>query len=364
MTAPNSIGNILRLSTFGESHGKAVGGVLEGLPAGFLIDFDHIKLMLKRRATHNSFFGSQRSEPDEVEFLSGLDEFYTTGAPIAFMIRNLDAKKSDYKEILNAFRPSHADYTYFMKYGKVQSGGGRSSARETVARVVAGALAIQWLKKNGIQISAYVKSIGNVSMPEIDKKFADKTIETSLVRCPDKHLSELMLKELKLASDSGDTLGGIIHAIVRHCPVGMGEPVFNKLNAALAYYMMSIPSVKGIEFGSGFNAAAKKGSEMNDPFSKSQQKITTLSNHSGGIQGGISNGADITFNIAFKPVSSIKTVQQTVDKNGKPVTLQINGRHDVCVVPRAVPIVESMTALCILDFWLMNRMNNNGLGNE
>ena len=364
MSAFNSIGNILRLSTFGESHGSAIGGVLEGLPPGFSIDPDHIKQMLLRRATHTSFFSSQRAEPDDVEFIAGLVDNTTTGAPLAFLIHNKDARKSDYDAHKDVFRPSHADYTYFVKYGTSQSGGGRASARETVARVVAGAIAIQILRNEGVTISAFVKSIGDISMPDLTDYYSVEAIESSVVRCPDVVTSDRMLKVLKQAADSGDTLGGVVHADIRGCPPGMGEPVYYKLNAALAFYILSIPSTKAIEFGDGFDMSTKNGSAINDSFVFDGKKVTTLTNHSSGIQGGISNGEAIRLNVAFKPISSIQIEQQSINIEGNAVKLKIGGRHDVCVVPRAIPIVESMIALCLLDFLLINRIYSRGLRNE
>ena len=323
----NTLGKILTLTTFGESHGPAMGGVLDGMPAGVDIDLDALQRFVDRRRTGQTADSSTRDEQDRVEVLSGIWQGKTLGTPIGFIVRNTDARSADYDDIARCYRPNHADFTWEKKYGLRDSrGGGRASARETVARVVAGGIAIQALNKLGITIEA--------------------------AACP------VDTAELQRAMAEGDTLGGIIECTVKGVPVGLGEPLFGKLHAQLAAAMMSIPSVHGFEYGDGFDLAAKRGSEVMDLFERrADGSIGTLTNHSGGIQGGISNGEDIVMRIAFKPVPTLMREVPTVDRNGNPVTLQPRGRHDVCVVPRAVPIVEAMAALVILDNYLIKKTN-------
>jgi len=349
--AGNTFGNIFRLTTFGESHGKAIGGVIDGCPAGLQLDVVAIQTDLNRRKPGQSEIVTQRKEPDEVNFLSGIFEGVTTGTPIGFTIENADQKSRDYSHIKDAYRPSHADYTYDKKYGiRDYRGGGRSSARETACRVVAGAVAKQLLKD--IKINAFTSSVGDifVNKPYQDLDF-NKT-EANLVRCPDEAVAEKMIARIKEIRKQGDTIGGTITCVLQNVPVGLGEPVFDKLHAELGKAMLSINAVKGFEYGSGFCGVSMKGSEHNDLFNADG---TTQTNLSGGIQGGISNGMDIYFRVAFKPVSTIMQKQKTLDKYGNIVEIQGRGRHDPCVVPRAVPIVEAMAALVIADYYLLNK---------
>ena len=347
----NSFGNIFRLTTFGESHGEAIGGIIDGCPAGHKMDFTHISNEMQKRKPGQSNIVTQRKEEDVVEFLSGIFEGKTTGTPIGFLIKNNDQKSKDYDHLKNSFRPSHADFVYEKKYGlRDYRGGGRSSARETACRVVAGAIAKQILDK--IEINAYTKSIGNISLNENYILDNPKNIEDSLVRCPDKNTSENMINEIKTARKNGDTLGGVVKCVIKNVPVGLGEPIFNKLHSELGRAMLSINAVKGFEYGSGFKGTTMKGSEHNDII---QVDETTLSNHSGGIQGGISNGMNIYFNVAFKPVATIMKDQATINSRGKDSIIKGKGRHDPCVVPRAIPIVEAMAAMVILDYYLINK---------
>lgn len=356
----NSFGKLFKLSSFGESHGAAIGGIIEGCPAGLNINVDFIQNELKRRRPGQSTVSSPRAETDEVEFLSGIFEGRSTGTPIGFIIRNADVKSADYDEIQQKYRPSHADYTYDQKYGfRDYRGGGRSSARETACRVVAGAIAKLLLADFDIKITAFVQQVGKI---KIEKSFDEldlTAIENNIVRCPDAETATQMIEAIESAREQGDTLGGIIHCSAINVPAGWGEPVFDKLNALLAHAMLSINAVKGFELGSGFEGTTHFGSEQNDEFIRDAdaQKTTTSSNNSGGIQGGISNGMPIYFNVAFKPVATIKQKQKTVDQAGKPVFLEAKGRHDPCVLPRAVPIVESMTALVLADLMLLSRTN-------
>ena len=339
----NTIGKILTLTTFGESHGPAMGGVLDGMPACVDIDLDALQRFVDRRRTGQTIGSSARGEQDRVEVLSGIWQGKTLGTPIGFIIRNTDARSDDYEQIAQCYRPNHADYTWEKKYGIGDPrGGGRASARETVARVVAGGIAIQALNRLGITIEASVAQIGNCQCR--DAKSCVSHLEND--------------KELKRAMAEGDTLGGIIGCVVKGVPAGLGEPLFGKLHAQLAAAMMSIPSVHGFEYGDGFEMAAKRGSEVMDLFEKrADGTIGTVTNHSGGIQGGISNGEDITMRIAFKPVPTLMRDVPTVDRDGNPVTLQPRGRHDACVLPRALPIVEAMAALVILDNYLIKKTN-------
>ncbi len=349
--AGNTFGNIFKITTFGESHGVALGGVIDGCPAGIELDFDAITTDLQRRKPGQSTIVTQRKEEDEVEFLSGIFEGKTTGTPIGFQIRNTNQKSKDYTHIQNNYRPSHADYVFDQKYGfRDYRGGGRSSARETASRVVAGAVAKQFLK--GISIQAFVSSVGDIF---IDKPYQEldlsKTEET-IIRCPDLDIAEKMIQRVKEIKKQGDTIGGTITCVIKNVPVGLGEPVFDKLHAELGKAMLSINAVKGFEYGSGFCGAKMKGSEHNDQFNTDG---TTKTNLSGGIQGGISNGMDIYFRVAFKPVATIMQKQTSINKQGEEITLEAKGRHDPCVVPRAVPIVEAMAALVLADYMLLNR---------
>jgi chorismate synthase len=358
--AGSSIGVIFQLHTFGESHGIAVGGIIDGCPPNFKIDFDKLQSQVNRRRPGQSTIVSPRNESDKVEILSGVIDNVTTGAPIAFLVKNENQKSSDYNELKDVFRPSHADFTYQAKYGiRDYRGGGRSSARETVSRVIAGGIAAQILELENITIRAFVSQIGPIKLHPILKQPSLEEVDANLVRCPDAQIAAQMVEYIELLRDQGDTTGGEIQVIVEGVPAGLGEPVFDKLHADLGKAMLSINAVKGFEIGSGFSAVAMKGSEHNDAFySDADGKVRTKSNHSGGIQGGISNGEQITFKIAFKPVASIKSAQQTINTDGESVDLSVKGRHDPCVVPRAVPIVEGMTSLVLLDHLLRAKAIN------
>ncbi len=349
--AGNTFGNLFRVTTFGESHGVAIGGVIDGCPSGVKLDLEAIQTELNRRKPGQSAIVTQRKEPDTVEFYSGIFEGITTGTPIGFAIKNANQKSKDYSHIKDSYRPSHADYTYDQKYGiRDYRGGGRSSARETASRVVAGAIAKQVL--SDISFNAYVSGVGNI---KLNKKHADldfSLTESNIVRCPDIEKATEMENYIKQIRKEGDTVGGIVSCVISGVPIGLGEPAFDKLHAELGKAMLSINAVKGFEYGSGFEGASLKGSQHNDLFNTDG---TTKTNLSGGIQGGISNGMDIYFNVAFKPVATIMQDQETIDKEGAIVTMQGKGRHDPCVVPRAVPIVEAMAALVLVDYWLMNR---------
>ncbi len=348
----STLGTIFTLTTFGESHGKAMGGVIEGFPAEITLDLALVQQELNKRRPGQSELVSARNEKDQVEFLSGIFEGKSTGTPIGFIILNENQESKDYSHIKNTYRPSHADFTFDKKYGiRDYRGGGRASARETVCRVVAGALAKQALNVMGIKFSTYVTQIGEVKI-ESQEFFKSEAIEKSLVRCPIKEVSNKMEGLISEVKKEGDTLGGIIQCIVKNVPAGLGEPVFDKLHASLGKSMLSINAVKGFEIGSGFESASMKGSDHNDVF---DTKETTISNFSGGIQGGISNGMPIVFRVAFKPVATIMKSQDSIDKNGNKVRIEGKGRHDACVVPRAVPIVESMAAITLLDYYLRNK---------
>ncbi|MBN4077532.1 chorismate synthase, partial [bacterium AH-315-C20] len=352
----NSFGEIFRLTTFGESHGKAIGGVIDGCPSNIQLDLEKIQAQLDRRRPGQSKISTERSESDTVEFLSGIIDDKTLGTPIGFTIKNKDHQSKDYDKLKDVYRPSHADYTYEKKYGiRDHRGGGRSSARETACRVVAGAIAQQILKQMGIRITAYVHSIGSISLSTSYHDLDLSKIENNMVRCPDEELAAKMEDLIKETKEAGDSLGGIIQCVVSGMPIGLGEPVFDRLNADLAKAMFSINTVKGFELGSGFKAASLKGSEHNDAFEKSGDTVTTKTNNSGGIQGGISNGEDIHFKVAFKPVATIARSQSTVSTSGEEVEIRAKGRHDPCVVPRAVPIVEAMCAITLLDHYLRNQ---------
>ncbi len=356
--AGNCFGKILRLASFGESHGKAVGGVLDGFPAGVTIDEDFIQKELNRRRPGQSKWVSPRQEEDHLEILSGVFDGKSTGTPIGFVVWNKDHHSADYSHIKEVYRPSHADFTYDQKYGfRDYRGGGRSSARETIARVAAGAFAKLLLRHAGMEITAYVHRIGEVAMPEEPERIDPVLTEASPMRCPDKKTTEKMIKLVEQTAKEGDTLGGAIVCLVHHVPVGLGEPVFDKLHADLGKAMLSINAVKGFEIGSGFAAARMKGSEHNDLFEKRGETITTKTNFSGGVQGGISNGNVIRFKVAFKPIATLMKSQPSVDKDGNEIVLEGKGRHDVTVVPRAVPIVEAMAALVLADHWLLRRLS-------
>jgi chorismate synthase len=349
--AGNSYGTVYKVTTFGESHGAALGGIIDGCPAGIALDFEAIQHEMTRRKPGQSAIVTQRKEPDEVQFLSGIFEGKTTGTPIGFVIPNTNQKSDDYSHIANSYRPSHADYVYEKKYGlRDYRGGGRSSARETASRVVAGAIAKQFLKE--VKITAFVSSVGNIKMEKSYQELDFAEIEKNPVRCPDPELAARMEEEIRVIKKQGDTIGGVVTCVIQNVPIGLGEPVFDKLHAELGKAMLSINAVKGFEYGSGFHGATMKGSEHNDLYNNDG---TTKTNLSGGIQGGISNGMDIYFNVAFKPVATLIQMQQTIDKDGNYVDMMGKGRHDPCVVPRAVPIVEAMAAIVLTDFYLMNK---------
>jgi len=352
----NTYGNIFTLTTFGESHGEAIGGVVDGMPAGIDIDMDFIQAELNRRRPGQSAITTSRNEPDKVEFLSGVFEGKTTGCPIGFMVKNTNQHSNDYDNMRNLFRPSHADYTYTNKYGeRDHRGGGRSSARITISRCVAGALAKLALQQLGISICAYTSQVGGIKLERDYRKYDLTKTETNAVRCPDTEKAAEMEQLISEIKAKGDTIGGIITCIIKGCPAGLGEPEFGKLHAALGSAMLSINAVKGFEYGEGFDGVNALGSEQNDVFTTETGGISTRTNHSGGIQGGISNGEDIYFRVAFKPVATLLMQQNTIDKDGNATTLTARGRHDPCVLPRAVPIVEAMAAMTILDYYLMSR---------
>jgi chorismate synthase len=352
----NSFGKLFRLHSFGESHGPALGGILDGCPAGLELDMDFIQKELDRRKPGQSSIVTQRKESDTVEFLSGVYEGKTTGTPIGFLIRNENQKSKDYDHITDIYRPSHADYTYDVKYGfRDPRGGGRSSARETVARVTAGAIAKLFLKTAGIQIHAYTSQVGDIRLLKHYQELDHSLTDTNSVRCPDTLLAETMIHRIEQVRKEGDTIGGVVTCFATGVPAGLGEPVFDKLHADLGKAMLGINAVKGFEYGSGFDGVRMKGSEHNDLFSGGDKPIHTLSNRSGGIQGGISNGEDIYFRVAFKPVATIMQKQQTVNSKGEELEMSGKGRHDPCVLPRAVPIVEAMTALVLADHLLLSR---------
>jgi chorismate synthase len=351
--AGNSFGKIFKLTTFGESHGPAIGGIIDGCPAGISLDFDAIQAEMQRRKPGQSAIVTQRKEEDEVKFLSGIFEGKTTGTSISFIIENTDQKSKDYSHIETIYRPSHADFTYDKKYGiRDYRGGGRSSARETACRVVAGAIAKQLLKE--IKITAYVSSVGAIELKKPYSELDFSEIEKNPVRCADAKMAVEMEEYIKTIRKEGDTIGGTVSCVIQNVPIGLGEPVFDKLHAELGKAMLSINAVKGFEYGSGFAGTAMKGSEHNDLFN---QDGSTKTNHSGGIQGGISNGGDIYFKVAFKPVATIMQKQETIDSKGNKAEAEGKGRHDPCVVPRAVPIVEAMAALVLADFYLLNKIS-------
>ncbi len=393
----NTFGNIFRLTTFGESHGVAVGGVIDGMPAGIEVDEDFLQREMARRRPGQSAITTGRNEADHVELLSGVFEGKTTGTPIGFEVRNANQHSNDYENIRNLYRPSHADYTYTQKYGlRDHRGGGRSSARETLSRVVGGAFAKMALRQLGIEVTAYTSQVGNICLDPDWARYDFTQIEQNPVRCPDPEKAAQMEALIKEVKAEGDTIGGVVTCVIRNVPVGLGEPVFGRLNAALGHAMLSINACKGFEYGLGFADCGRRGSEMIDTFlttsepqnlrtsqphnlttsqphnlrtsephdlttsqphnlTTSQPHLITSSNHSGGIQGGISNGMPIYFRCAFKPVATLLKEVETVDKDGNPTVLHARGRHDPCVLPRAVPIVEAMAAITLLDYYLMNK---------
>ncbi len=354
--AGNTFGTLFRLTTFGESHGVALGGIIDGCPAGLKIDIDFVKSELQRRKPGQSHITTQRKEEDEVKFLSGIFEGKTTGHPIGFTIENTNQKSNDYEHIKDAYRPSHADFTYQEKYGiRDYRGGGRSSARETACRIVGGAIAKLYLKHLNVSIQAYVSQVGHI---KLEKKYQDLDLsktEESIIRCPDAATAYNMVSYIEDIRKEGNTIGGIVSCVIKGTPIGLGEPVFDRLHADLGKAILSINAVKGFEYGEGFNSISFKGSELNDAFTSTDGKVNTSTNYSGGIQGGISNGQDIYFNVAFKPVATIMQDQQSVDKDGNEMVVKGRGRHDPCVLPRAVPIVESMAALVLVDHILRNK---------
>ena len=351
----NVFGNLFTLTTFGESHGQAIGGVIDGFPSGIEIDTEYIQTELDRRRPGQSKITTGRKEADRIEILSGIFEGKSTGCPIGFIVKNGNQHSTDYENLRNVYRPSHADFTYHMKYGiRDHRGGGRSSARETISRCVGGAFAKIALKKLGISINAYTSQVGNICLCKDYKQYDLSIAETNNVRCPDAEKAKLMESLIEDAKNAGDTIGGVITCVIKGCPIGLGEPAFDKLQSMLAGAIMSINAAKGFEYGEGFDSATKRGSEQNDIFTKKNGEISTQSNHSGGIQGGISNGQDIYFRVAFKPVATLLMEQPTVNKDGMATTLQVKGRHDPCVLPRAVPIVESMAAMVLMDAYLIN----------
>ncbi len=370
----NTFGNLFTLTTFGESHGVAVGGVIDGFPAGIEIDMDFVQSELNRRRPGQSHITTSRNEADKVKFLSGVFEGKSTGTPIGFEVRNTNQHSQDYENMRCLFRPSHADYTYHEKYGiRDHRGGGRSSARITIARCVGGALAKLALRQLGISVTAYTSQVGNIALERDYHKYDLSTIEDNIVRCPDQEKAKEMEDLIANVKAEGDTIGGVIACVIKGCPVGLGEPEFDKLHAQLGAAMLGINAVKGFEYGEGFEGVTTRGSEQNDVFVPADentkanpsttgaatptdgQDVTTSTNHSGGIQGGISNGQDIYFRVAFKPVATILTEQHTVDLEGNPTLLKARGRHDPCVLPRAVPVVEAMAAMVILDNYLLNK---------
>lgn len=352
----NTFGNFFTLTTFGESHGEAVGGVVDGMPAGVDIDMDFIQSELDRRRPGQSKITTSRNESDRVELFSGVFEGRSTGTPIGFAVRNTNQHSKDYENMRNVFRPSHADYTYFCKYGlRDHRGGGRSSARITISRCVGGALAKLALRKLGVTVQAYTSQVGSLSLDRDYRRYDLNNVESNAVRCPDAEMARRMEELILRVKGDGDTIGGVISCVIKGCPAGLGEPEFGKLHAALGAAMLSINAVKGFEYGEGFDGVTERGSQQNDIFTTKDGHIATLTNHSGGIQGGISNGEDIFFRVAFKPVATVLREQPTIDIGGNVTTLTVNGRHDPCVLPRAVPIVEAMAAMTILDYYLLGK---------
>lgn len=354
----NSFGKLFKISTFGESHGVALGVVLEGCPAGLTIDEEKIRLEMQRRKPGQSKITTQRKEEDEIEILSGVFEGKSTGTPIGIVIRNADQKSKDYTHISDKFRPSHADFTYFEKYGiRDYRGGGRSSARETAARVAAGAIAKQLLNHYGVSLQAFVTQVGDLKLEKPYQEMNLSLAEENIVRCPDPEMAEQMIQLIDSVRLDRDTIGGVVTCVIKNTPAGIGEPVFDRLHAELGKAMLSINAVKGFEYGSGFEGIKMRGSQHNDAFVNEGGKVKTKTNYSGGIQGGISNGEDIYFRVAFKPVATIMQDQESVNEAGETITVSGKGRHDPCVVPRAVPIVEAMAALVIADYILLAKSN-------
>ncbi|MBP1675529.1 MAG: chorismate synthase [Bacteroidetes bacterium] len=351
----NTIGKLFTFTSFGESHGKGIGGIIDGCPAGIELNEDFIQQELDRRKPGQSSIATPRKEDDKVEFISGIFEGKTTGTPIAFVIWNQNQHSKDYDHLKEVYRPSHADFTYQQKYGiRDHRGGGRSSARETAARVVAGAVAKLVLKQKGIEIKAYTSQVGHIAMTQKLESIDLSLIESNIVRCPESAVAEKMINYIQELKKEGDSIGGIISCIIKGVPVGLGEPIFDKLQARLAAAMLSINASHGFDYGRGFDGVSLRGSEMNDSFVKADEKISTKTNNSGGIQGGISNGQDIYFRVLFKPVATISKKQDTLDVHANEIQLQARGRHDPCVLPRAVPIVEAMAAITLLDLYLTN----------
>lgn len=354
----NSFGKLFKITTFGESHGLALGVIIEGCPAGLKIDEDKIRMEMQRRKPGQSKITTQRKEEDEIQILSGVFEGVSTGTPIGIVIPNSDQKSKDYSHISDKFRPSHADYTYFEKYGiRDYRGGGRSSARETAARVAAGSIAKQLLETKGVTVQAFVSQVGDLTLDKSYQELDLSKAEENIIRCPDPETAERMIELIDSVRLERDTIGGVVTCVIKNTPVGIGEPVFDRLHAELGKAMLSINAVKGFEYGSGFEGVKMRGSQHNDTFVKEGEKIHTLTNHSGGIQGGISNGEDIYFRVAFKPVATIMQDQESVNEAGESVIVSGKGRHDPCVVPRAVPIVEAMAALVIADYILLSKSN-------
>ena len=350
----NTFGTLFRLTTFGESHGAAIGGVVDGMPPGIDIDMAFLQAELNRRRPGQSQITTSRQEPDQVELLSGVFEGKSTGCPIGFIVRNQNQHSQDYENMRCLFRPSHADYTYYNKYGiRDHRGGGRSSARITISRCVGGALAKLVLQRQGISVQAYTSQVGSIALERDYHRYDLSLTETNAVRCPDLEKAVQMEDYIAKVKAEGDTIGGIITCVIKGCPTGLGEPEFGKLHAALGAAMLSINAVKGFEYGEGFDGVTSRGSEQNDVFVPSEGGISTATNHSGGIQGGISNGQDICFRVAFKPVATILQEQQTIDLEGNPTTFTAHGRHDPCVLPRAVPVVEAMASMTVLDNLLL-----------
>ena len=352
--AGNTFGSLFKLTTFGESHGEAIGGIIDGCPAGLEVDLNAVAIAMARRKPGQSKITTQRKEPDQVTFLSGIFEGKTTGTSIGFIIENTNQKPKDYSHIKDVYRPSHADFTYDQKFGhRDYRGGGRTSARETACRVAAGSIAKQLLKD--IKINAFVSSVGTICIDKPYQELDFSTIENNIVRCPDEEIAHKMISKIEEIKKAGDTIGGTVMCVLQNVPMGLGEPVFDKLHAQLGKAMLSINAVKGFEYGVGFSSTKMKGSEHNDLFNKDGSTKTNLS---GGIQGGISNGMDIYFRVAFKPVATLIQKQKTLDTQGNIVDMQGKGRHDPCVVPRAVPIVEAMAALVLADFYLLNKIGS------
>lgn len=355
----NTFGRVFRLTSFGESHGVAIGGVIDGMPAGIEVDMEFVQRELDRRRPGQNSLTTPRKESDKVEILSGVFEGRTIGTPIGFEVRNENQRSKDYSELKDVFRPSHADFTYQKKYGfRDYRGGGRQSARETIARVVGGAFAKLALKKTGIEVRAYTSRIGSVGMEREYGWFSTEDVEKNAVRCPNAELAASMENEIKSALTDGDTVGGVVDCVIKGCPVGLGEPVFGKFHAALASAVMSINAARAFELGDGFDAAAMRGTQYNDAFvPDGKGGVATETNHNGGVLGGITSGSGVDFRVAFKPVPTLKVEQSTVDTNGNPTVIAARGRHDPCVVPRAVPIVEAMAAMVTLDYYLLSKTN-------